>query len=916
MPQEMLPPMPQAPPMGPPGGLQSLVENPDGSATVQDPTVQGPPQADFGVNLVKILPERTLERIAADLLDWIEIDRNARTKRDEQYAEGIRRTGLGNDTPGGAEFDGASRVVHPVLAEACVDYSSAAIKELFPPDGPVKTHFLSNSDANTSVIELAEAKRDFYNWQLTRQIEEYRPNLEVLLTQEPLGGSQYLKFWWDDTLGRICCEFVPVDNVLLPYDACSFYSAGRMTLMVDLDRIDYESRVKSGMYVDADLGEPSSLPEPTKSSEATAKVEGKEDPSYNEDGVRRILESYIYYDVEDEGPAPYIISIDEYSRKVVGLYRNWAETDQRRKKLDWVAEFQFIPWRGAYGVGLAHLIGGLTASATGALRALLDSAHIQNFAGGLKLKGTRTVAGTTSVAPTEISEIEAPAGVDDIRKVMMPFPFPGPSPTLFQLLGFVVEAAKGVVQVANEKLSDAAAGNQMPVGTAMALIEQGSKVYSAIHARQHAAQCKVLEILDRLNAQYYDPQVQVEHFGRVIVPVEAFAKTNNIAPVSDPNIFSESHRFAQLQGVFQLFQTLPPPAVGWNMLAIAQRALRLMHVDNPNELLPPPPQPVSADPDTEIAAAMSGQQLAAQQQMDHMQHVQVELQFLLDPVFGAANPAIMNPGFSVIMGDVMAHWQMLRTQMKQQATQMAMQQFQAMVTQSVIAAGVPPQAVQLVSAQQMQNPAAQQMVQQQANVVFQQMIQNVAPIAQMLQQADQLVKSKMPPPQTDPMAQVQLQLGQAEIQRKSQMDQATLQLKQQELSVEAQTEARRVQMNEMREQFDMFMQKQQQMLDAQAASIAEQNKIAMNDADNRQHAMTELIKNRDDNQTNMLIEQMRQEGLESREQMKLALHEQQAKLDALIGSIVDVQKAQINAKTQEKIAQSKPVPKAPSKKEE
>src|SRR5574337_814815 len=378
---------------------ETMEEQPDGSVVISELSITEEPPP-FDVNLATVLSAQKLTAIGEELCEMIDLDKDSRKKRDKQYAEGIQRTGLGDDAPGGAEFEGASRVVHPVMAEACVDYSSAAMKEIMPPDGPVKTSFAATATVTPDMIELAENKRDFYNWQLTKQMPEYRSSLEILLTQEPLGGSQYLKFWHDKSQRRPCCEFVPIDKVHLPYSATSFYTSPRVTVEVNLTRFEYDRRVRAGVYVDADA--PTFLfPEQTDAERATNKIEGKQESAFNEDGTRTVYEVYAYHEVEGEDELPYLMTIDAHTHRVVGLYRNWEEQDPLRQKLDWMVDFTFIPWRGAYGIGLPHLIGGLSASATGALRALLDSAHIQNFPGALKLKGARQSGQNIPMAPTE-----------------------------------------------------------------------------------------------------------------------------------------------------------------------------------------------------------------------------------------------------------------------------------------------------------------------------------------------------------------------------------------------------------------------------------------------------------------------------------------------------------------------------------
>lgn len=884
---------------------EEITENEDGSVNLvldDDSELQANSTGEFLENLAESLPDTQLTQLSRELIDLIEIDKESRTKRDEQYAEGLKRTGLGDEAPGGATFDGASTVVHPVLAEACVDYSASMMKEIFPADGPVRIH-TPTSNEDPALLEKAENKRDFLNWQLTKQMPEYRANLEIVSTQQPLGGSQFLKFIYDEDKKRPYCEFIPIDRVYLPFSATSFYTTPRLTLSISLTEYEYARRVKSGMYRDIDVSGPSFMPDETESEKAIDAIEGKSADAYNEDGLREIYEVYAYRTIEDEDDElPYIISIDVHSEKVLSIYRNWDEQDEQFQKLDWIVEWSFIPWRGAYGIGLAHLIGGLTASATGALRALLDSAHINNFPGAVRLKGAGRQSGQNiSINPTEVAEIEQVTGVDDIRKTIMGLPFNPPSPVLFQLLGFVVEAARGVVSVAEEKIADAS--NQMPVGTALALIEQGSKVFSSIHARQHVAQEKALEIICRLNAQNYDPSVQERQFGRVIVPQEDFLVTGNIRPVSDPNIFSEAQRYAQIQGVLQISQD---PSVPWNKQAIYKRLLRVMHVDNPNELLPDAPEPVSADPITEIVAAMSGQQIRATPDMPHMVHIQEQLSFILDPVFGAANPVNMNPGFAMILADIQQHMLFMFQQMKLSAIQQAQGMVQQGLIQQLAQNGTPidPQVLPQIIQQSMADPQVQQQIQLQAAGIFRQQAESMGALVQGLQQAKQLVDQRTPPPPTPPELQIQQQAVQGELQRKSQFDQATLQmqgqeaerrhqlaqaelqLKGQQVQEKSQLSQLELQMEQMQQEFDNRLEQARVQLKAQMDQMAQQVNLQKNREDNHQHMQTEIAKNHEDNQTQLFMEQMRQEGLQQRKELEEHQKEMTDRMDRVVELIL------------------------------
>ena len=616
-------------------------EQPDGSAII---TLDDGPEfnPDFYDNLSDIVSPGELSSIAFRYLDLLETDKEARSLRDKQYEEGIRRTGMGNDAPGGATFMGASKVVHPAMAEGCVDFASRAIKEMFPPDGPVKTKVLGKMDDIKAA--KSERKRDFLNWQITEQIEEFKDEQEQLLTQLPLGGSQYFKMWFDEEKKRPCVEFLPIDRVILPFAATNFYTAQRAAEVHEITQYEFEKRIRSGMYRDIDFLKATQTLEQNKVEQANNKIEGKKFED-NKDGLRKVYHIYTWLELEDDkttkgASAPYILMIDELDNQVVGLYRNWEEKDETRTKLDWVVEFKFIPWRGAYAIGLPHLIGGLSAALTGALRALLDTAHINNTATMLKLKGAKISGQSQQVDVTQIVEIEGAPGVTDIRQIAMPMPFNPPSQVLFELLGWLDSAAKGVITTSEEKVADIT--SNAPVGTTQALIEQGAAVFSSIHARLHDSQARVLKVLCRLNRWHFDEMQKGDVVAELPVVREDFDKNTDVVPVSDPHIFSETQRMLQNQAVLALAEKHPDQ---FNMGSVLSRILKQMKVPNINELMkdvPAPEQRTSAD---ENAAMLIGQPAYAYLQQDHIAHIQDHLQFAMNPFLGQspfADPAYLN----------------------------------------------------------------------------------------------------------------------------------------------------------------------------------------------------------------------------------------------------------------------------------
>jgi len=606
-----------------------VIDTEDGGAIVRldDDDELQPRSDDFYANLAETLSDSELQDIGQTYLDLISRDKEARKKRDEQYEEGLRRTGLGDDAPGGAQFQGATKVVHPLLTEACVDFAARAIKELFPPQGPVKDFI--PGDATGDKVKKAKRKTDFMNWQLTVQSPEFRAELEQLLTQVPLGGVQYLKVTWNEPRNRPEFLFVAIDDLYLPFAATNFYSAQRKTHVQYLTALDYNRRVRSGMYRDIDIGPVTMEPEASIVEKANNRIEGRNETSYNEDGLRTVYEVYAIADIEDDEPLPYIISIDKTSGKVLSIYRNWDELDEAQEELQWFVEFPFVPWRGAYPIGLPHMVGGLSAAATGALRALLDSAHISNSQTMLKLKGGSKGGQSLEIQPTQVMEIEGGLAADDIRKLVMPLPYNPPSAVLFQLLGFLVDAGRGVVRTAMEDIADQ--NPNAPVGTTLAKIEQGMVVFSAIHARMHNAMQKMLGILHRLNGMYLDDEDVEAEVGEELATRADFDGPLDVVPVSDPNIFSEAQRFAQVQAVAQRAAQLPQL---YNLRKVEERILETLKIPNAKDLLNPAMEPKEQNAVNENVAATLGRAILAFPEQDHIAHLKAHLAYMLSPALG------------------------------------------------------------------------------------------------------------------------------------------------------------------------------------------------------------------------------------------------------------------------------------------
>lgn len=729
-------------------------------------------QGDFDANLADILNPSDLRTIAAELIDLVEFDKESRKKRDEQYEEGMRRTGLGDDAPGGAQFNGASKVVHPVLAEACVDFAARAIKELFPPDGPVRIKI--SGPKTPEAMAKAERKRVHMNWQLTEECEEYRSELEQLLTQLPLGGSQYMKWSWDPDQGRPVPQFIPVDDIFIPYAASSFYTATRITHRQYLTIEDYLMRVESGLYRDVDIASGGLDPDRSATAAAADKIEGRERTGFNEDGIREVYEIYCLLEIDEDqfskGKfAPYIVTIDEATGDVLGFYRNWDPNDARMKRIDYITEYQFIPWRGAYGIGLFHLIGGMAAALTGSLRALLDTAHINNSATLLKLKGNKISGQTTSIDPTQVAEIEGGTGVvdPDIRKMVMPVPFNPPSQVLFELMMQLDKWARGVTGTALETISQM--NPNAPVGTTYAIMEQAATVFSSIHGRLHQAQAKSLRVLHRLNKQYLDDNVVVEQLGGPIVSRADYDGPMDLVPVSDPNMFTDMQRLSQIQAVDAMAQQTPQ---FFDLRAIKKRMLTLLKVPNPEELMPEPPKPMPMDPVIENLGMASGRPAQAFPDQDHIAHLMVHVKFMQDPLLGA-NPLVRSQFLPQVLLHITQHLGLLYGQ-----TTYSSVGVQALVGQ--LQPLPPPQAAQLAAAM---NKSVDQ-VHQQLNQVLQQLL----PLMQQGFQEMQAAQQQGQPMDPSIMAMVQAQ--QAETERKAQRDQMEMAQKEKDSQRKASLEKR------------------------------------------------------------------------------------------------------------------------------
>jgi hypothetical protein len=628
-------------------------ETDDGGAIIKFGSDEEEEEPDFFENLAETIPENELSTLATDLIEFIEGDIESRKPRDDKYSEGIKRTGLGDEAPGGEAFDGASQAVHPMLSKATVYYQSHTINELMPPRGPVRDEILGTP--TPARVAKAGRKVRHMNWQFLVQMPEFRPQLEKLLSQQPLGGSMYLRLVYDSTKKRPVPMFFSIDDVFIPQGASDFYSAERRTVQMHITQNEFERRVRSGYYKKTrNISPPVQLDDESSAQKATDKVQGLDRSAINKDGDRKIYIVECLAEIEDTdklrlagdrphdanwdpdeeadkmGPLPYLIEIDVHSQEIMSIVRNWEEDDELHENMCWIIDFPFIPWDGAQSVGLVHLAGSLAGAGTGALRALLDSALVNNLPTAIKLKGSGMAGQSITLNIGQLTEIEGGVGAKDIREVIMPLPFNPPSAMLFQLLGWCTEQGEELVRTTFEGLEKNSGAN-MPVGTTLALIEQGLTVLSAIHMRLHGAMNRVIGVLHRINRLYITDDEIEDDTGERLALHSDYEGPVDVVPVSDPQVFSDVQRFAQLQIVQQRADLHPEL---YDARKVEKLILERTRLPNAVDLLKPEPKIEELNQVNENLAMVLGRPVTAFPEQDHLAHIQVLLDFMTSPVLG------------------------------------------------------------------------------------------------------------------------------------------------------------------------------------------------------------------------------------------------------------------------------------------
>ena len=570
---------------------------------------------DHEANLADMLDEQQLDLIAMELSESFQNDKDSREDYDSIAEEGVTLLGL-QDENGDEPFPGACGATHPALTQAVVKFQAKAYKELFPTEGPVRTRLIGAQTPQKA--EQANRVRHFLNYQTQLQMPEYGPELDRLLFYVGLYGSAFKKTYWDATLQRPRTQYVKAQDFYIDYYASDLETAERFTHTYSMSQNEIRKYQLAGMFKDTEVMD-SPMDGESNAEETANEAVGVSRPSMQKDRVE-MLEMHVNLDLpgfEDENgiALPYIVHMTD-DNTILAIRRNWNQDDQARKKKHFFTHFTMIPGLGFYGYGYLHLIGGLTKTATSSMRQLIDAGTFANLPGGFKAHGLRVLAPDEPIAPGEWREVNSPAG--DLGKALQPLPFKEPSGTLFNLMQYVVNTAKEFADSSDHIVDNAS--NYGPVGTTMALLEQSSKMFSAVHKRLHSAQSKDLRILARLDHEYLPDMYPYEVAGgaQQVFKEDFNLKSIDVIPVSDPNMPSESHRIAKINAIMSIAQQQP---ASYNMEQIGMELFQAMGIDEPQRYLKKKQQPISADPITENMAVMKGAPLQAKPEQNHDAHL-------------------------------------------------------------------------------------------------------------------------------------------------------------------------------------------------------------------------------------------------------------------------------------------------------
>jgi hypothetical protein len=664
----------------------------DGGATIDfDPSanLKIPGTENHFDNLADLLPDDVLDPIGSELRYQYQDNKTSRKEWEQSYTKGLDLLGFKyvNRTE---PFQGASGATHPVLAEAVTQFQATAYKELFPSDGPVRTQILGMT--NPGKVQQAERVKDFMNYQIMDQMKEYEPEFDSMLFHLPLAGSTFKKIYYDDLLQRGVSKFVPADDVVVPYTATSLADAESITHVIKISENDVRKQQVSGFYSDIELGKPGTIVQ-EELKEKERELEGTQRTGRPQN-IYTLLECHIDLDLEgfeDIGPdgeptgikLPYIVTIDESSTKVLSIRRNFAPNDPKKQRIQYFVHFKFLPGLGFYGFGLIHMIGGLSRTATVALRQLLDAGTLSNLPAGFKQRGVRVKDEASPIQPGEFKDVDAPGG--SLKDAFYPLPYKEPSATLLQLMGIVVQAGQRFAAIS--ELQTGEGNQQAAVGTTMALLERGSKVMSAIHKRLYFSMKEEFKLLAKIISTYLPPEYPYDVVGgaRTIKQID-FDDRIDILPVADPNIFSMTQRITLAQTELQLAMSNPKMH---NLYMSYRKMYEALGVKNIDQVLPPPPPNAPKDPSLENIDALAGKPFQAFPGQDHRAHITAHLNFM------ATNLVRNNPP---IMGA-------LQKNILEHISLMAMEQIQVEFSQEMMQ-------LQQLQQQAPMNPQAAQQLQQ------------------------------------------------------------------------------------------------------------------------------------------------------------------------------------------------------------
>ena len=601
---------------------EAVVELPpeDGEEVTEEP------EQDFYANIAETIDDKALSQLASDLISEYQSDKESRKEWEETYTNGLDLLGFKYKSTT-QPFKGASNVTHPLLSEAVTQFQAQAYKELLPSDGPVKTRIVGLQ--NETVEAQAERVKDFMNYQIMEKMEEYTPEFDQLLFYLPLAGSAFKKIYYDALLERAVSKFIPAEDLVVPYFATDLKDAPRITHVLKQSENDLLKKMATGFYKEVELMKPEK--KDNKIKDKYNELEGVKAVETN-DYIYSVLEMHVDLDLSDyiaeneedkiNIKIPYIVTIEESTRKILSIYRNYKEGDAKFTRKEYFSHFKFLPGLGFYGFGLIHMIGGLSRTATTALRQLLDAGTLSNLPAGFKSRGMRIRDDDQPIQPGEFRDVDAPGG--NIRDQFQLLPFKEPSTTLFNLLGFCVDAGRRFASIADQQVGD---GNQAAaVGTTIALLERGSRVMSAIHKRCYYAMKQEFRLLSSVIAEYLPPEYPYAVYGAErVIKVQDFDDRVDILPVADPNIFSMSQRVTLAQTQLQIAQSNPQLH---NLHEAYRRVYEALGTKEIPQILKPDPKPFPKDPAIENMEALQSLPMTAFPEQDHDAHIAAHSAFM------------------------------------------------------------------------------------------------------------------------------------------------------------------------------------------------------------------------------------------------------------------------------------------------